>query len=180
LLDCIVLGDSIALGLGLARPDCVVVAVTGITSERYVQTFLAARQARTAIISLGVNDGAGVATADNLQRLRGSVTADTVYWLLAGSNPHNRDAVHAVADRYGDRLIDVAPLAGPDHIHPDRTGYATLARETRGVGGGMSAPISTYRDFLPQTHVYGDFHGMNVWNGPDNLNGVPVNGPSRP
>src|SRR5258708_6466334 len=71
LLDCIVLGDSIAFGLGQARPDCEVVAVSGITSERYVQSFLTARRARTVVISLGVNDGAGVATADNLRRLSG-------------------------------------------------------------------------------------------------------------
>jgi hypothetical protein len=54
--DCIVLGGSIAVGLGQARPDGDGVAVSGITLQRYVQTLLAARQVRTVIISLGVND----------------------------------------------------------------------------------------------------------------------------
>src|SRR4051812_48742624 len=102
-------------------------AVTGITSERYVQLFSGMRHVRTAIISLGVNDGEGSATKDNLSRLRGRVRADTVYWLLTGGNPRARDAIRAVASQFGDRLIDAAPLTGADHIHPDRTGYARLA-----------------------------------------------------
>ncbi|MEJ0016464.1 MAG: hypothetical protein WDN25_07855 [Acetobacteraceae bacterium] len=132
MLDCIVLGDSIAVGVGQARSDCAIAAVTGITSERYVQLFPGMRHVGTAIISLGVNDGEGTATADNLARLRARVRADTVYWLLTGGNPRARDAVRAVAGRFGDRLIDAAPLTGPDHVHPDRTGYARLAAQTRG------------------------------------------------
>jgi lysophospholipase L1-like esterase len=174
LLDCIVLGDSIAVGVGQARPDCQTIAVSGITSEHYVQMFTGAPQARTAIISLGVNDSDGVATADNLSRLRGRVVADTVYWLLSGTNEHIRDTVRAIASRFGDRLIDVLPLAGPDHIHPDRTGYAKVAAETHGPGTGTSTQTSAYQDFQPPESVYRAFPTLKIWNGPDNLNGVPV------
>lgn len=174
MLDCIVLGDSIAVGVGQARPDCQTIAVSGVTSEHYVQMFAGAQQAHTAIISLGVNDGDGVATADNLSRLRGRVAANNVYWLLSGTNEHIRDAVRTIAGRFGDRLIDVLPLAGPDHIHPDRTGYAKLATETLGSGAGTSAQASAYQDFPPPESVYRAFPTMKIWNGPDNLNGVPV------
>jgi hypothetical protein len=139
--------------------------------------FGGAPQAHTAIISLGVNDGDSTATADNLTRLRGRVVADTVYWLLSGTNEHIRDAVRAIAGRFGDRLIDVLPLAGPDHIHPDRTGYARLAAETHGMGGGSSSQTTAYQDFQPRDQVYRSFTAvpaLNVWNGPDNLNGAPV------
>lgn len=172
MLDCIVPGDSIEVGVGQARADCQTIAVSGITSEHYVQMFAGAPQAHTAIISLGVNDGDSVATADNLARLRGRVVADTVYWLLSGTNQHIRDTVRAIAGRFGDRLIDVLPLAGPDHIHPDRTGYARLAAETH--GGGASTQASAYQDFQPQESVYRSFPTLKVWNGPDNLNGMPV------
>ena len=101
-----------------------------------MQIFPGMRHVRTAIISLGVNDGEGAATAENLVRLRARVSADIVYWLLTGGNPRARDAVRAVAGRFGDRLIDAAPLAGTDHVHPDRTGYARLAAETRGAAAG--------------------------------------------
>jgi lysophospholipase L1-like esterase len=170
LLECLVLGDSIAVGLGQARPECAVVAVSGITSERYVQTLHARPRARTVVISLGVNDGEGVSTLDNLRLLRRAITAHTVYWLLAGTNPRARDAARVVARQYRDRLIDVAPLAGPDHVHPDRTGYAVLARET----GGSMRPPSTARHMQTTRSDFRAFRGIQVWNGPGNLNGVPV------
>ncbi len=177
MLDCIILGDSIAVGLGQARPDCAVAAVSGISSERYVQTLAGTQHARTAIISLGVNDGEGVATAENLTRLRGLVSANVVYWLLTGGNPRARDAARAVAERFGDRLIDVAPLTGADHVHPDRTGYARVAAET---GGRGLAHASAYQDFPSPARVYRDFPNLKVWNGPNNLNGQSVAGWQRP
>jgi hypothetical protein len=181
LLDCLVLGDSIAVGVGQARPDCGVVAESGISSERYVQSLLAPRQARTVVISLGVNDSDSIATADNLRRLRNAVRAHTVYWLLVGSNRRTRDAARMVAVTYGDRLIDVAPLAGPDHIHPDRAGYAVLAARTGGATVGNPAPTMPARGLGLRTSPedFRAFPGMHVWNGPANLNGVPVNGPVR-
>lgn len=174
MLDCIVLGDSIAAGIGQARPDCQTMAISGISSDHYVQIFPGTPQAHTAIISLGVNDSDGVATADNLARLRGRVVADTVYWLVSGTNEHIRDAVRATAGRFGDKLIDVTPLAGADHIHPDRTGYARLAAETGGTGAGGSAAASAYRDVPPRQWINRSIPGLKVWNGPDNLNGEPV------
>ncbi|HTI81332.1 MAG TPA: SGNH/GDSL hydrolase family protein [Acetobacteraceae bacterium] len=176
MLDCLVLGDSIAVGVGQARPDCQTIAVSGISSDHFVQMFPGTPQARTAVISLGVNDGDGIATADNLAKLRGRVAADTIYWLVSGTNQHIRDAVRAIAGRFGDRLIDVLPLAGADHIHPDRTGYARLAAETGGTGAGSAASgtRTAYQDFQPQDQVYRAFPGLKVWNGPANLNGVPV------
>ncbi len=129
--------------------------------------------ASTAIISLGVNDGEGMATAENLSRLRGLVSANVVYWLMTGGNPQARQAVRDAAARFGDRLIDAAPLAGPDHVHPNRAGYARLAQETG--GRGQSAPlVSAYRDFASPARVYRAFPGVTVWNGPYQLNTGPV------
>jgi lysophospholipase L1-like esterase len=158
LLDCLVLGDSIAVGVGQAKPGCLVVAETGITSERYVHTLLVARTARIAIISLGVNDSDDVDTVDNLLRLRSAITARTVYWLLAGINKRSREAARLVATKFRDRLVDVAPLAGPDHLHPDRAGYARLAGLIHGGTGGYAAQRHPYRDFLPRDTVYRAFH----------------------
>jgi hypothetical protein len=180
LLDCIVLGDSIALGLSQARPDCEVAAEPGITSERFVQTRLTARQARVAIISLGVNDVDGTTTANNLELLRGTITAVAVYWLAAGSNPLTREAIRSVAERHGDRLIDVAPLAGPDHIHPDRAGYATLATQTGAAIGGRVTPAAAPAGIQTPAEAFRAFPDMKIWNGPGNLNGVTVNGPIQP
>lgn len=153
-------------------------ATSGITSERYLQGYAIRRHVRMAIISLGVNDGEGTATQDNLSRLRARVKADTVYWLLTGGNPHAREAVRSVARRFGDRLLDAAPLAGADRIHPDRAGYARLAAAARGAGGGSSSPA--YRDFVAPTTAYRAFPAMPIKTSPYKLNGVAVNGARRP
>ena len=71
--DCLALGDSLAIGVGQARPDCYVAAdLPGSPPNATCSIFPGMRHVRTAIISLGVNDGDGTSTADNLRRLRGS------------------------------------------------------------------------------------------------------------
>jgi lysophospholipase L1-like esterase len=180
MLDCLVLGDSIAVGVGQARPECQVIAVSGITSERFVQTFLATQTAEVAVISLGVNDSAGMDTVANLRRLRATVTARTVYWLLPGTNPHAREAIRAVATLYPDRLIDLAPLAGADGLHPDRAGYAILAGQTRDVTDHGAPAALAYRDFVSPAEVYRAFPAVTVWRGPYNVNGRDVPGSGRP
>ena len=185
MLACVVLGDSLAVGVGQARPDCRVAAVSGISSDRYIEFLSGVGNVRTAIISLGVNDGPGTATEENLLRLRVRVSAVTVYWLLTGTNPRAREAVRAVARRFGDRLIDAAPLAGPDHVHPDRNGYAALAALT---GGGSGGPAQTLA-FARQQQLASAWAASraaqadakpNVWHGPNNLNGLTLNTARRP
>jgi hypothetical protein len=135
--------------------------------------------AETIVISLGANDSDAAVTADSVGKLRASLTASRVYWLLAHASPGLRAAVRGVAERFHDHIIDVAPLAGPDGLHPDSAGYARLAGMTR-LGGPASPPEehATYPDFLPRYHVYhpmpqsgppgGDPSGVKVWNGPFN------------
>ena len=189
MIPCMILGDSLAVGVGQARPECTVAAEVGINSSRYLQVWQHPSQAKTVVISLGVNDSEDIETEQNLLRLRRSFSAETVYWLLPGIHPTARAAVHNVAREFGDRVIDVAPMTGADHIHPDRAGYATLASLTGHRGGGYVArrtayadlpvPPSAYHAFPSGRHVYRDFAtrqipGVNIWRGPNNLNGLPV------
>ena len=218
MIPCLILGDSLAVGVGQARPECIVAAEVGINSSRYLQIWRPPMQAKTVVISLGVNDSLDIETEQNLRQLRHGITAETVYWLVPGIHPTARTAVHDIARAFGDKVIDVAPLTGSDHVHPDRTGYATLASLTRhdddgrvprqgdggrlsrqGDGGRLSrqgdggrvprhsayatvpSPRSAYRDFPAAGSGYRDFAaapvhvpGVNVWRGPDNLNGLPV------
>ena len=200
MIPCLILGDSLAVGVGQARPECIVAAEVGINSSRYLQTWRPPMQAKTVVISLGVNDSLDIETEQNLRQLRHGITAETVYWLVPGIHPTARTAVHDIARAFGDKMIDVAPLTGSDHVHPDRTGYATLASLTRHDDGGrlsrqgddgrvprhsayatVPSPRSAYRDFPAAGSGYRDFAaapvhvpGVNVWRGPDNLNGLPV------
>lgn len=132
MLDCLVLGDSIASGVGQARPECLTVARVGITSGAYINELFpgAQRVARTAVISLGVNDDPSMDTIDNLRRVRGALQVAGAVWLLPGLKDDVRAAIRTVAAEYGDQLIDTRPLAGPDHLHPTGTGYRVIAGRT--------------------------------------------------
>ena len=183
MLPCLILGDSLAVGVGQARPECSVVAEVGINSARYLQTLHGARHARTVVISLGVNDSLDIETAHNLRRLRHGLSAEAVYWLLPGIHPAARDAVREIAKEFRDRIIDVASMTGADHVHPDRTGYAKLASLTK-PGGALA---SAYNSFPSRNLAYNDFAtqdvpGIKIWRGPYELNGLPVppTPPKRP
>lgn len=124
---CLILGDSLAVGIGQHRPDCRTVAVTGITSGRYVQTLLTARAAESAVISLGVNDPEDADTLTNLRRVRQAVTAKRVFWLLPGIKPRVRAIIRQVAVEFDDYLVDTKYEVGPDSLHPNGDGYRFLA-----------------------------------------------------
>ena len=148
MLECLILGDSIAVGVGQARPACMTVARTGVSSGAFLQTLLplVPRAAGSVIISLGVNDDPSMATLDNLRRLRNAVSARQVTWLLPGLKPEVRRHVREVALERRDRLLDTAPEAGPDKLHPTGEGYRLIANwaEQRGPqlpdAGGQLAP----------------------------------------
>ena len=128
MLPCLILGDSLALGIGQYRPECRTAAQVGITSARYIQTLLIDQSATTALISLGVNDGDEAPTLDNLRQVRRHVHAQKVFWLLPGIKPHARAAIRQVAVEFDDFLVDTSYEAGPgDHLHPNRDGYKFLA-----------------------------------------------------
>jgi hypothetical protein len=143
MIPCIVMGDSIAVGVAQFRPDCESVAQSGITSKRYIDTLLQAQSAQIVIISLGVNDDDTVDTLANLREVRRNVRGRIVYWLLPGIKPRARAAISAVAGEFGDRLIDTTAQAGPDHLHPTGAGYQYLAAMTKMEGASSALPIPT-------------------------------------
>jgi len=85
--------------------------------------------------------------------------------------------VRTVAGRFGNRLIDAAPLSGTDHVHLDRAGYVRMAAEARGGSPPEAAP---YRDFMSPARVKRALPDMKVWNWPVSLNGAPAAGVVRP
>lgn len=128
LVPCLVIGDSIAVGVGQYLPECQTEARVGITSQQFVQDLLSPQEAGRVVISLGVNDGPSASTIASLRRVRESVRGASVYWLLPANHAYARAAIHSVAAEFGDRLIDCAPQAGPDGLHPTGAGYRALAK----------------------------------------------------
>ncbi len=136
MLECLILGDSLAVGVGQVRTECVTRAKSGINSYDYVNRYLlhtkGDTQAKHVIISLGSNDTAKINTFEELDTLRQLVQADRVYWILPAIKEEKRKAVWAVANKYHDRVIETRTHdLSPDRIHPTGKGYKTISNQTK-------------------------------------------------
>ena len=136
MLPCLVIGDSIAVGVGQTLPECRTEARVGITSRQFVHELLTAQSADKVVISLGVNDGPAAYTIENLRRVRETVRGRVVYWLMPANHDYARDAIHTVAAQFGDRTIDCTAEAGPDGLHPTGAGYRKLGSLIRRANAG--------------------------------------------
>lgn len=136
MLECLILGDSLAVGVGQIRKECVTYAVSGINSYDYLNRFVTKTKgdtyAKTTIISLGSNDTRNLDTYEELDTLRSQVHADRVYWILPNIKELKRKAVWMVANKYGDHVIDARNYdRSPDSVHPTYNGYKGLAKATK-------------------------------------------------
>ena len=73
MLDCLIMGDSLAVGVGQIRKECVTYAKSGINSYDYVNRHVlhtngSDKQAKTVIISLGSNDTNKIKLIVNIQK----------------------------------------------------------------------------------------------------------------
>jgi lysophospholipase L1-like esterase len=136
MLECLILGDSLAVGVGQIRTECVTRAKIGINSYDYVNRHLLHTKgdtlAKNVIISLGSNDTEKINTFEELNTLRQLVTADRVYWILPNIKETKRKAVLAVARKYNDHVIDARGVdRSPDAVHPTHNGYKELAKQIK-------------------------------------------------
>jgi lysophospholipase L1-like esterase len=143
MLECLVLGDSIAVGTQQFRHECAIYAQSGINSQQWRKKYLqgdkgALPRARTAIISLGSNDHKGVRTVLELQQIRKAVNAEQVFWILPhGTNPAGgseiewiQSFVKVVAAENNDIVLPITRVQ-KDNVHPTWSGYRELAAATR-------------------------------------------------
>jgi lysophospholipase L1-like esterase len=136
MLECLVLGDSLAVGVGQIRKECVTYAKSGINSYDYVNRHIlhtqGNTQAKTVIISLGSNDSQNIKTYEELDTLRQLVKADRVYWILPAIKDPKRDNVRRVSEKYNDVVIDSRKHElSPDGVHPTYKGYKTISEKTK-------------------------------------------------
>ena len=138
MIDCMIIGDSIAVGVSQIRTECVVHAKSGWNSERWNKDYLAAASAhpaQTVIISLGANDYKGIDTEQHLRKMRAAIRGKRVFWIGIGPDrkPAVQAAIEKVASEYGDTLLNRPDrsLMSADGVHPTRTGYKKLAEQTK-------------------------------------------------
>ena len=131
MIDCLIVGDSIAVGTHQFRPECRVHAKVGINSSQWNrQNSSRDLTAKTLIISLGSNDHAGVRTMWELQQLRARADAERVFWILPAIKPDVQDMVRIIARDHGDVILPIPNLQA-DKVHPSVAGYKKLAEQTR-------------------------------------------------
>jgi hypothetical protein len=129
MLECLIVGDSIAVGVSQVRPECQSIAKSGINSANWNKLHLSKLQpTKTLIISLGAND-LGIDTEAHIRKLREKAQADRVFWLLPSQKlkPDQVRAVKFVAGDYGDTVIPrpEKDISG-DGVHPTYKGYKVL------------------------------------------------------
>ena len=111
MLDCLILGDSIAVGTHQFKQECTMIAKGGINSWQYNRDYVVPRKndfgAEVVIISLGSNDHNGVKTYNELYKLRERVKAQRVYWVMPNPEKFIRQAedVKLIALSFGDFVI---------------------------------------------------------------------------
>lgn len=132
-----IIGDSIAVGTAMARPECVSYSRGGWNSWQWNKDYLEVtktKQTKTLIISLGANDHKGVKTEQELRKMRASVKAEKVFWISPGMErkPIAQKAIEDIAKEYGDVVLP-RPMnhMSADGIHPTGKGYKELAEKTK-------------------------------------------------
>jgi hypothetical protein len=85
MLDCLILGDSIAVGVSQIRKECVAYVKSGINSRDFYnkhKTMLSEqKQIGTTIISIGPNDTKSIDTIKYANLIRENIKGK-VYWIL--------------------------------------------------------------------------------------------------
>lgn len=136
MIDCIVLGDSIAVGTHMQRHECVSYAKGGINTWQWNKNYAdKSLTSRNVIISLGTNDHKGVNTFRKLMKMRQRVDAARVFWIMPPCNDKFckqdiNEVVEIIARNYGDTIIGTNRVQ-TDGIHPSTVGYKELAEKTK-------------------------------------------------
>lgn len=133
MLECLILGDSLAVGIGMNRPDCITVAKVGITSQNWLRSYhnhpTIQQSYKVVVISLGTNDFRNT-TAESLYDIRLKVKADMVVWILPNQSlkPIQRAIIREIANEFHDKTIELTKLSH-DGIHPTPLGYKETAKK---------------------------------------------------
>ena len=118
MIDCVAIGDSIAVGVG-RQLGCEMRAFVGYPSTKIIK-LANGKYHRVCIISAGSNDPNNVNLVNNLNRIRKGVNCSFVVWI---------EPIHSVAAKavnyigYKDYVVKFK--SGVDNVHP--INYNTLA-----------------------------------------------------
>jgi len=137
MIDCLIIGDSIAVGTAMKRPECVSYSKGGWNSWQWNKDYLSHSTTKsydTIVISLGANDHKGVKTEQELKKMREAIKGKRVFWIDPGKDrkPIAHEAIMKIAGEYGDTVLSrPAGNMSSDGVHPTGKGYKILADQTK-------------------------------------------------
>jgi lysophospholipase L1-like esterase len=139
MLECLILGDSIAVGTQQFAKECQLVGKGGINTWQWNQMYPTVDlTAGVVIISLATNDHKYIKTVAELEKMRQRVKSGRVFWVLPAGNLKGSEVpietiqsyVRTVAERYGDVVLPIRGLQA-DGIHPSWSGYRDIVERTK-------------------------------------------------
>jgi hypothetical protein len=139
MLECLILGDSIAVGTQMFAKQCALVGKGGINTWQFNKMYPTADlTAKTVIISLATNDHKYIDTEAELLKMRERVKGQRVFWVLPAGNLKAggvniqwiQGLVREIAAKYGDTVLPINGLQ-KDGIHPSWSGYKNIVERTK-------------------------------------------------
>ena len=132
MIECLIMGDNIAVGTRQFRPECVMIATNNINSYDWINKNItnAPFIAKSVIISLGSNDNKFINTESELRTLRELTKGDHIYWILPPTKPNIGETIKKIAAEYGDTVVPVTQLQA-NGIHPSSVGYKDIVQKTK-------------------------------------------------
>ena len=133
MFECIIAGDSIAVGIANVRKECVSYSKGGINSKQWLDKNIQNTPliANHVIISLGSNDHKYIKTEAELRVIRTLTKADRVYWVMPSDKfPEAQSAVWHVANENNDIVLGTKRMQ-TDNVHPSWAGYKELADKAK-------------------------------------------------
>jgi len=130
MIDCLIAGDSIAVGVANVRKECVAYAKGGINSKQWLDANIKNTPlvAKHVIISLGSNDAYVKNTEEELRTIRKLTDAQRVFWVMPSNKfPKAQAAVWKIANEYHDTVLKTERMQ-PDNVHPSLAGYKEIAK----------------------------------------------------
>jgi lysophospholipase L1-like esterase len=132
MLECLIIGDSIAVGTKMFAPtECVSYAKGGYNTWQWNRKWgKTPLEAKTVVISLGTNDHQYIKTHKELYTIRVRIKAQNVVWIMPPCNakfckPNVNAEISSIAYHFGDKVIKTDRLQS-DRIHPSWKGYKEL------------------------------------------------------
>ena len=136
-MDCMVMGDSIAVGTAMYRKECVSYSKGGWNSWQWNKDYLSSATTKsyeTIVISLGANDHKGVKTEQELRKMRSAIQGKRVFWIDPGKDrkPIPHEVIMTLAKEYGDVVLPrPKDHMSDDGVHPTGKGYKILAEQSK-------------------------------------------------